>query len=209
MVPKHALKIIHNLLKQVFNNELLFGGKIFLFGGDFRQVLPIHTRAELVDLSLKGSEYWPFFKLFKLTKNMRANNSNEKINSFSFEEWILKIGNGELNDTDDYVEIPEQVVLNNTSLEEEIFKNIIANKQWDKLAKSAILASLNIEVDDSNSKVLEMFPEEGKIYYSIDEAKMEGGGIDQRILLDEYLHSLSPSSLPLHKLTLKNMQLLC
>ena len=96
MVPKHVLNIIHNLLRQVENDEILFGGKIFLFGGDFRQILPIQehaTRAELVNLSLKGSEFWPCFKIFKLTKNMRANASTKQINNINFEDWILKLGN--------------------------------------------------------------------------------------------------------------------
>jgi hypothetical protein len=63
MVPKHALEIIDRKLKELMDNNLPFGGKVIIVGGDFRQVLPIERRAgrnELVNLSVTKSGLWHF-----------------------------------------------------------------------------------------------------------------------------------------------------
>ncbi|XP_065671771.1 uncharacterized protein LOC136089647 [Hydra vulgaris] len=44
MIPKHALNAIDRLLKDVSNNNFPFGGKVILFGGDFKQNLPVVKR---------------------------------------------------------------------------------------------------------------------------------------------------------------------
>ena len=36
MVPKFALEIVDRLLKQIMRNQIAFGGKCILLGGDFR-----------------------------------------------------------------------------------------------------------------------------------------------------------------------------
>ena len=41
MAPSYALKIVDRTLKSIMNNDLPFGGKIMVLGGDFRQLLPI------------------------------------------------------------------------------------------------------------------------------------------------------------------------
>ena len=206
MVPRHVAKIFNNLLQQIMENDKLFGGKIFLFGGDFRQILPIQkhaTRSQLCDLTLKGSDLWKYFNVYKLTENMRVNKSAERIKGMLFDDWLLKVGNGELNDEDDYIELPEEII-SKESLEDVVFRDTILKKDWKALENRAILAPLNAEVDMSNKKVLNMLPGDDKIYYSIDEAKNEQeGGMDEKLLLNEYLHTLSPPSLPLHELRLK------
>lgn len=56
-------------------NDALFGGKIVVFGGNFRQVLPIvprATRPETVDARLVRSYLWPQMCIFRLFENMRA-----------------------------------------------------------------------------------------------------------------------------------------
>ncbi|XP_044591402.1 uncharacterized protein LOC123269633 [Cotesia glomerata] len=55
MAPRHALELVHRTLCDILNNNLPFGGKIIVLGGDFRQLLPIKlhaTRTELVNLSI-------------------------------------------------------------------------------------------------------------------------------------------------------------
>ena len=41
MMPIHTLKAIDNLLRELTGENIPFGGKIFVLGGDFRQVLPV------------------------------------------------------------------------------------------------------------------------------------------------------------------------
>ena len=47
MNPVHALSAIDLLLRDVMNNDHLFGGKVIVLGGDFRQVLPVVQHAAI------------------------------------------------------------------------------------------------------------------------------------------------------------------
>ena len=44
MVPAHALAAIDRMLRDITSCDIPFGGKIFLMGGDFKQVLPVVPR---------------------------------------------------------------------------------------------------------------------------------------------------------------------
>ena len=61
MILKHALNAIDRLLKDICSNNFPFGGKIILFGGDFRQILPVVKRgqpAEILESCIKCSLHW-------------------------------------------------------------------------------------------------------------------------------------------------------
>ena len=71
MISVHASHTIDRLLT---GEDVPFGGKIFLLGGDF-QVLPViphGVRKAIVENCLKRSPWWSHFKVIKLTKNMRV-----------------------------------------------------------------------------------------------------------------------------------------
>ncbi|DAZ96572.1 TPA: hypothetical protein N0F65_011796, partial [Lagenidium giganteum] len=56
-----------------------FGGKTVIFGGDFRQTLPIVLRAgraDIVDACIKRSYMWQTVQVLKLTINMRIRVGN-------------------------------------------------------------------------------------------------------------------------------------
>ncbi|KMQ89447.1 hypothetical protein RF55_10925 [Lasius niger] len=55
MAPRYALEIMDRTLRDIMNNNISFGGKIVLLGGDFRQLLPIKVhaiRSEIKKLNL-------------------------------------------------------------------------------------------------------------------------------------------------------------
>ncbi|KAI3695198.1 hypothetical protein L1987_78188 [Smallanthus sonchifolius] len=67
MIHKHAFEALDRTLKDIFccdncnNSELLFGGKVIVFGGDFRQILPVipnGSRQDIVNASLSSSYIW-------------------------------------------------------------------------------------------------------------------------------------------------------
>ena len=61
MVPKKAIQIVDRLLQELMGNNLPFGGKIILFGGDFRQVLPAvrhGNRVSIAEASIKHAPVW-------------------------------------------------------------------------------------------------------------------------------------------------------
>ena len=56
MAPCYASEIMDRTLRDVMNNDLLFGGNIVILGSDFRQLLPVlprGIRSEIVNLSIK------------------------------------------------------------------------------------------------------------------------------------------------------------
>ena len=65
MVPANALKAIDAMLRDITGlQDVPFGGKVFLLGGDFRQVLPVvprQPRTVIIENCLKSSPLWPHF----------------------------------------------------------------------------------------------------------------------------------------------------
>lgn len=104
MAPSYALEIINRTLKDIMKNDLPFGGKIIILGGDDRQLLPVKpsaARSEIIDLSLKSSHLWKLFRKFTLTERMRI-----LTDEIDFCEFVKKIVDDVLNDANDNVEIP-------------------------------------------------------------------------------------------------------
>lgn len=182
------------------NQDLPFGGKVFLLSGDFRQVLPVKrfaSKTELIGLSLKNSYLMGELKILKLKKNMRAL-PEEK----SFASFLLKLGNGELQKEEDADVLLPPHAFSKGDLIEEIFGESIRGRDYKGLAKRAILCTTNDACKSINDAVLNKVDGEIKTYYSrdaidIDEPK------SSITYPDEFVHSLETSGLPLHELKLK------
>ncbi|KAL7583721.1 hypothetical protein Lser_V15G43784 [Lactuca serriola] len=127
MVHKHAFEALDRTLKDILkfvdptNSSIPFGGKVVVFGGDFRQILPVvpgGSRQNIVNASLSSSYLWQQYKVHKLTKNMRLTVGSDpfavnRIEGFS--NWLLDIGEGNLggpNDGEAIVDIPEDILIN-------------------------------------------------------------------------------------------------
>lgn len=101
MMHKHCFESLDRSLMDIIGNkdDKPFGGKIIVFGGDFRQVLlviPGAGRAEVVCYALNSSYLWEHCKVLKLTKNMlllSENLSEEEATDLKiFSDWILDVG---------------------------------------------------------------------------------------------------------------------
>ncbi|XP_076945657.1 uncharacterized protein LOC143616823 [Bidens hawaiensis] len=77
MVHKHGFEALDRSLKDIFrsasgaSSELPFGGKVIVFGGYFRQILPVvpgGSRQQIVNSSLNSSYIWKNCKVLNLTK---------------------------------------------------------------------------------------------------------------------------------------------
>ena len=205
MSPKYGLTVMNKLLQSIMGNNKLFGGKIVVLGGDFRQLLPVlvrGTRAETLNLSIKYSSLWNSFKLFPLHRNMRALPEEQE-----FAKFVLDVGNGTLNDNNDNLDlqIPEQCVSYNFNASAEIFGNYIKERKFSEMSKCAILSARNVDVDEINKEVVKLLDPNGeRIYTSVDSAdNIDDNGEMANLLLPEYLNSLNPASLPPNKLHLR------
>ncbi|XP_076951242.1 uncharacterized protein LOC143624495 [Bidens hawaiensis] len=152
------------------NSQHPFDGKVIVFGGDFRQILPVvqyGSRSDFVNASLSSSHIWTKCKVLRLIKNMMLTvgcQSSNLEDTIRFAEWLLELGEGKLggdNDGNAIIEIP------------------------------VILAPLNEVVEEINDIFLCMFPGEEVEYLSsdsLDKSESVGPGFDTALHSPDFLN---------------------
>ncbi|GAA0164738.1 hypothetical protein LIER_20299 [Lithospermum erythrorhizon] len=115
---KSIIEALNYLLQDLCENKLMFGGKLVVFGGDFRQVLPVvpkGSRKEQVEASIVSCTLWDHFIKLKLMDDMRAKDDPGFIN------FLIRIGNGEEpTNAKGEVQIPRPMIVPYTSIEESL-----------------------------------------------------------------------------------------
>ena len=202
MIPSDALRAIDIMLRDITGVDVAFGGKVFLLGGDFRQVLPViprGNRTKIVENCLKASPLWTEFQVFTLKKNMRA-----KPEELEFADWLLRLGNGtlpneQINDevVEDLIAVPDQCQIVDHSIVDSVFTDLENNALT---YNSTILSPKNEDTLRINNLVISKLPGEPITYLSADRAIIEEGVSNYS---DEFLHGLTPSGMPPHRLDLK------
>jgi ATP-dependent DNA helicase PIF1 len=80
MMSKHILHAINSYLMELMDTDKIFGGKVILLSGDFRQTMPIIPNANMATIigsSIISSDLFKDnFQFLSLTKNMRAENAS-------------------------------------------------------------------------------------------------------------------------------------
>ncbi|WVZ57135.1 hypothetical protein U9M48_007562 [Paspalum notatum var. saurae] len=193
MTKRQAVETLDRTLQDIMGSSHPFGGKVMVFGGDFRQVLPVvahGTRAQITDACLSKSYIWNSVWRIQLSQNMRAQSDTR------FAEYLLRIGNGtEETFGDDYVQLPDNILV-----------------EWndgDKCSKEKA-SSDNHPIDSLIEHVFPklcenctcsayMFPGKEKVYYSFDSVDDDSRN---NYPLD-FLNSITPNGLPPHQLKLK------
>ncbi|XP_019177192.1 PREDICTED: uncharacterized protein LOC109172491 [Ipomoea nil] len=200
--------------------DMTFGGKTVVFGGDFRQILPVipkGTRQDIVRASISSSYLWKFCKVFRLTKNLRlrsVQSENEGKEIEEFAKWIANIGDGTIGsqrDGESEITVPEHLLLKCeddpiATIVDSTFPNFrlgIGNLSY--LNDSAILAPTLDVVDAVNQYMNDHNPVEGKTYLSCDSVCKSDSNVDMLANLHtpEFLNALRCSGVPNHALTLK------
>lgn len=121
MSPGDALSLVDLLLQDLMKNNLPFGGKTIIMGGDFRQVTPViphASKAQIIESSVKSSDLWQKFRVLKLKKNQRVEEGAQ-----DYADWLLKLGEKRLpilSGTEDTIELPDKVVCRGDIIEEVI-----------------------------------------------------------------------------------------
>ncbi|XP_058783615.1 uncharacterized protein LOC131658325 [Vicia villosa] len=198
----------------------IFGGKVIVFGGDFRQILPIVPRAscsDIVHASIFSSYVWDYCKVLTLTKNMRlkngkGNNNNNEITEFS--KWILDVDDGRISEPNDGlvdIEIPRELLITDfedpiQAIVESTYPDLLQNYyRLYYLQGKAILASTIEVVDKINHYILDLIPGEEKEYLSFDKIDKTDATYTEayEVLTPEFLSNLRTSGLQNHILKLK------
>ena len=84
MAHKFCFEVLDKSLKDIMivkgkPSKLIFGGKTVVFGGGFRQILPVApggNRLAIVHSTINASYIWNHCQVLKLTKNMRLLNGH-------------------------------------------------------------------------------------------------------------------------------------
>ena len=193
-----------------------FGGKTVVLGGDFRQILPVipkGRREQIVEASITKSSLWNNCRVFILTKNMRLTQDPGDIGAREFAEWILKIGDGELNDSESeaLIEIPHDLLIQPGS---HPFNDIVNATYPDFQAKfndskyleeMEILAPTNEVVEDINNYMIDLINVDEETYLSANSiCKASTNILDQDVMYPtELFNSLKYPGILNHKLRLK------
>jgi hypothetical protein len=205
MTKRQSVETLDRSLQDIMGCELHFGGKVMVFGGDFRQVLPIvprGTRAQIMDATLLRFYIWKDVRKICLTRNMRAQSDPW------FLDYLLRISNG-TEDTfaGDYVHLPKDIAMEYKDehsidrLIDCVFSDLSNNAcSIHYMRKCGILCMGNGYVDEINARMIDRFS--GKttvfyLFYSVDDDERNNYPQD-------FLNSITPNGLPPHELRIKN-----
>lgn len=206
MTKRQTVEALDKSMRDIMDRpELPFGGKTIVFGGDFRQVLPVvrkGTRAQIVDASLRRSQLWNSMRQLKLVRNMRAQNDKW------FTEYLLRIGNGtEDTNEDGEILLPTSICVPKKTDDNSLDRLIDSVYQTDNaslkdpkyITSRAILSTRNDSVDRINLKMIDRFQGEEMVYHSLDSVEDD----PHNYYPPEFLNTLTPNGLPPHMLKLK------
>ncbi|CAL1414210.1 unnamed protein product [Linum trigynum] len=226
MSHKHAVEAVDRSLRDILRFRYQnsqgkpFGGLTVVFGGDFRQTLPIvlkGSRADIVNSSIKRSYLWHHLRVIKLVENMRLARANcspeEVLEIANFHTWLLQVGDGA--DSDVYGESsipipPELIVPRQFEPVIDIVSSIYGDlrshaRDHNYLVNRAILAPHHDMVSAVNGYILGEFPGDEVSYFSCDSIEIDPGkeGIVDADYSTEFLNTLIVGNFPDHELKLK------
>uniref|UniRef100_A0A0R0KGC4 ATP-dependent DNA helicase n=1 Tax=Glycine max TaxID=3847 RepID=A0A0R0KGC4_SOYBN len=149
---------LRDIIKGESSSNKIFGGKVMVFGGDFRQILPIIPRGScfnIVNATINSSYLWDY------------------CHTATFAQWILDIGDGIIGHQNDgyaIVEIPQDLLI--TEYDDPIhgivnstFLDLCQHHNNPEFFQSrAILASTNETIQQVNDYILSLIPGEHMEY---------------------------------------------
>ncbi|GKE19891.1 ATP-dependent DNA helicase PIF1-like protein, partial [Tanacetum coccineum] len=226
MVNQHCYEAFDRTMRDICRtdpstpSEQVFGGKVVVFGGDFRQILPVvpnGSRQDVVHAAINSSYLWNHCTVVKLTVNMRlgsGSNSSEKKEIQDFADWILNIRNGKIggkNDGEATVEFPDDMLILDSddhigSIIHESYPDLLQNLyDPDYFQERAILAPTHELVDMINDRMLSLIPGDEKTYNSSDTVGVADvdNNFNETMYTEEFLNNLNMAGIPHHSIKLK------
>jgi len=226
MLHRHCFEAVDRGFRDVLkivdkrNKDIPFGGKVVVFGGDFRQILPVIPKAnrqEVVHSTINSSPLWDYCEVLTLTKNMRLLNGaseHDILERKLFSDWVLGIGDGtvgESNDVDISTCIPSDLLLASNgnplaSIVQSTYPDILDSmSDITYFQDRAILAPKNTIVEQINEYMLDLIPGEERVYLSCDSTISQNKDCDSidDVHTPEFLNTIVASGIPNHKLRLK------
>jgi len=229
---RHGFEAVDRTFRDVCRYHLpdvenkIFGGKVVVLGGDFRQILPIIThgsRGDIVNASINMSQIlWRACTVFVLTTNMRLQDPNisgsELIQMQEFNQWLLDMGAGRLptfsvegDDDGTWITIPDDLLVPVVddpiqAVTSMIYADIVNRlHDFSYLRERCILCPTNDAVDNINLHILNKMSGDMHEMLSSDNICTSTENLEEMQILypTEFLNSLRFSGVPNHVVHLK------
>src|SRR5882762_7883199 len=197
MGNKGVLVCVDETCRRVMHFDSLFGGKVVVLLGDFRQtclVIRRGSRAQVIDASIKSWLFWNDLKVYHLMQPYRNAEDPE------FAHFVDAIGDGA------GLEV-SLAMLTTVERVEDVIQFVYPPDIMQNAAaclKRSILAPTNRQVDEYNTAILSRVHGEQRTYMAADSLKEvnAAGMISPHSALD-YVARQTPPGLPSHTLTVK------
>jgi ATP-dependent DNA helicase PIF1 len=177
MAHRFCFEALDRTLKDIMSgtrfSSQIFGGKVIVFGGDFRQILPVVPgggRSDIVHATINSSYIWDHCQVLRLTKNMRLQQNIQTSNDSELEEfskWILNVGDGKLSEPNDGyadIDIPSDLLITNfddpiQAIVQSTYPNLVHNYKDPKFLQSRAILGGTLEIVNAiNEYILGLIP---------------------------------------------------
>jgi len=202
MIDRKSIECFDRSMRDLRRCDRMFGGLFVLFGGDFRQLLPVvlkGSRAQIVNACIMRSYLWDSIKKLSLTVNERVMRNGDHA---AFCEFLLKVGENKIQNSKvsskNCIQLPDDILFHGAI-------NDLIDWVYDDLynvdINAAILTAWNSEVDKVNDLCLRKLTLLRE--FSLRSSDTLTNDNLEHFYPIEFLNSLCPSGFPLHNLKLK------
>lgn len=225
LMHKHCYEAVNRTLKDIVDRgsrNYVMGGKVFVMGGDFRQLTPVipgGDRATVVQASLRRSRsLWPHMKQLHLRTNMRVQQllaeGRDVTQQLAWAKYLLDIGDGKVEDpaqpgrVTGTVQIPPECCCDTENVEDlitHIYGDLTVERpptMAEDMIKQGILSTTNEATDHINNLATQRLPTAERVYLSAD-YMTDPTSEDATMYDPEFLNTLEFSGMPSHTLRLK------
>jgi hypothetical protein len=210
MTHRHGFEAVDRMLRDLTKVNAPFGGKLFVCGGDFRQIPPVVRRGSVQAAAaalLNRSQLWSSFKVLHLTHNERLGAANDATRDYA--KYLLRVGQGVEGTAHQdalhtsIVTVPQAMRCDGIDpLLDRVFPDFTARAtDLAYVAGRAVLTTTNAAADKVNEILAARLQSDSRTYLSADSADDEEGGTPW--VPSEFLNGITVNGLPPHSLTLK------
>ncbi len=157
MISYHVAETVERSFKYLMQNNELFGGKVVVFCGDFRQLPPVVKHGKGEFYSLLNRDWFVSVPKAIFSKNFRL------MNDESFDRILQRVGDG----IEDQIEIPGKCIVQ--SLDEAILRVFGVNVTDEANADKVMLAYTLHQCSIVNDAVFEKIPGDTSYSYAVDD----------------------------------------
>jgi len=187
MVSTDVANTLDRSLREIMKNAIPFGGKVVVFLGDFKQLLPVLPGVK-GDITVKDCDWWYLCKPIRFSHNWRSAANVE------YSEFLEKVGNGSI----ECVEVPPSSrVATISALVASVYGQDLTTAPQHR---NLILALTLDTCSEINAYCLELLPGEAVIASASDDLPLNR---NHDVYPQDYVESVVVHGAPPAQITLK------